>query len=385
MDISPNTTKRKKIKLPSYYRTILESNEINKSNKSLENKNNEEKNVSKKDQRKHYSIEIRTSKKYLTRKKQKRNQEIEFNSENGLFYNQEIDLNNPANILEIFKIKNYKKTPIYNTADEFNDIFIFYDNKNITKMNYYYNLRKEIYYLNIELLKIKQKIKENEICNSNTMKIKEKELNKINESFTNNNNLKQELNETKYKNNIISHCLNQNSCNLQLNKNKNKRQDDDKMCLLTKVNNLFNTCKSLGIEPNFELVSEKKDKKKNANYCLDEILFKLKYTTFIIDFLISQFKNYKSDDRGKNQLLIKLKNQIEKEHKNKKAEEQKMLIQKKDNKLRKKLEERNNKIYFLPYKKIGIIKNKRDSKKRNKSFEDKNIKKITFDDLLHDN
>ena len=117
--------KEKKIKLPSYYRTILESNEINKSNKSLENKNNEEKNVSKKDQRKHYSIEIRTSKKYLTRKKQKKNQEIEFNSENGLFYNQEIDLNSPANILEIFKIKNYKKSPTYNTADEFNDIFIF--------------------------------------------------------------------------------------------------------------------------------------------------------------------------------------------------------------------------------------------------------------------
>ena len=244
-------------------------------------------------------------------------------------------------------------------------------------MNYYYNLRKEIYYLNIELLKIQQKIKENEICNSNTMKIKEKELNKINESFTNNNNLKQELNQIKYKDNFISNCPNQNSCN--------KKQDDDKICLLTKVNNLFNTCKSLGIEPNFELVSEKKDKKKNANYCLDEILFKLKYTTFIIDYLISQFKNYKSDDRGKNQLLIKLKNEIDKEHKNKKAEEQKMLIQKKDNKLRKKLEERNNKIYFLPYKKIGIIKNKRDSKKRNKSFEDKNIKKIIVDDLLNDN
>ena len=57
-----------------------------------------------------------------------------------------------------------------------------------------------------------------------------------------------------------------------------------------------------------------------------------------------------------------------------------MLIQKKDNKLRKKLEERNNKIYFLPYKKIDIIKNKRDLKKRNKSIEDNNINKITFDE-----
>ena len=375
--------KEKKIKLPSYYRTILESNEIKKSNNSIENKNNEEINVSKKNQRKHYSIEIRTTKKHLTRKKQKKIQEIEFNSENGLFYNHEIDLNNPANILEIFKIKNYKKTPIYNTVEELNDIFIFYDNKNITLMNYYYNLRKEIYYLNIELLNIRQKIKENEIYNNNTMKIKEKEFNKINESFINNNNLNQELNKIKYKDNIISHYLNQNSFNLKLN--KNKKQDDDKMCLLTKVNNLFNTCKSSGIESNFELLSQKKDKKRNANYYLDEILFKLKYITFTIDYLISKFKYYNSGDYGQNQLLIRLKNEIEKEHKNKKADEQKMLIQKKVNKLRKKLEERNNKIYFLPYKKIDIIKNKRDSKKRNKSFENKKIKKITFDDLLDDN
>ena len=65
--------KEKKIKLPSYYRTILENNETKKSKIENKSKYTEEKSAIRKEhQRKHYSIEIRTSKKYFTRRKQKK-------------------------------------------------------------------------------------------------------------------------------------------------------------------------------------------------------------------------------------------------------------------------------------------------------------------------
>ena len=255
--------KEKKLVLPSYYRTILENiGKVKSKNIEKERYGEENKGV-KKDQRKYYSIEIRRSNRFLTKKKLKKLQENEFNSENGLFFNQELDLDNPLNIKEIIRIKNYKKTPIYNTVEEFNEVLIFYDNKNITKMKYYYNLRMEIYYLKLELMSIKEKTKQNEIYNDNSIKMKQKELNEIDDSVKFNINLKQKLNKSAYKEKIISNKINKTSI---YKMKSNQNQDEDKIGLLNKVNNLFNTCKLLGLKSDFELNTEKKDKKKEYNY-----------------------------------------------------------------------------------------------------------------------
>ena len=369
--------KEKKINLPSYYRTILENNDIKKDKYEEENKNI-------KKERKHYSIEIRSSKKHFSKKILLKNQDKEFSSEKGLFFYNEIDLENPINLKEIIKIKNYKKTPIYNSVEEFNDVFVFYDNQNIAKMKYYYNLKMQIYQLKIELQNLKKKIRENEIYYNNSVQVKEIELNKIDDCVKGNNNLKQELSKNINKDSSFVNNSYQNSHYLILNQNKEK--EEDKMCLLDKVNILFNTCKSLNIEQKLELSIDKKDKKnyKNNNE-LYEILYKLKYITFIIDYLISKFKIYNSIEFSKNKLLIKLKNEIEKNHKIEKAAEQRLQFEKKAIKLRKKLEERNNKIYFLPYRKIDINNNKKDSKNKNKSFDINNIQKMNFEDFLNNN
>jgi hypothetical protein len=375
--------KEKKLVLPSYYRTILENiGKVKSKNIEKERYGEENKSV-KKDQRKYYSIEIRRSNRFLTKKKLKKLQENEFNSENGLFFNQELDLDNPLNIKEIIRIKNYKKTPIYNTVEEFNEVLIFYDNKNITKMKYYYNLRMEIYYLKLELMSIKEKTKQNEIYNDNSIKMKQKELNELDDSVKFNINLKQKLNKSAYKEIIISNKINKASI---YKMKSNQNQDEDKIGLLNKVNNLFNTCKLLGLKSDFELNTEKKDKKKNIIINdLVEILSKLKFITFIIDYLLAKFKIYNSPENKKKELLNKLKNEIEKNHKIKNASEQRLQFQKKAIKLRKKLEERNNKISFLPKRKIEIFINKKDSKNKLKSIDVNKIKKINLDDLLYFN
>jgi len=372
--------KEKKLVLPSYYRTILESNKptnIKNDNSLIKENFDEIIKVSK--HRRFYSFDVRRSKKYFTKKKQTRILESEFNSENGLFFNYEIDLDNPVNIKEIIKIKNYKKYPIYNTVDEFKDAFIFYDNKNISKMKYYYNLRMQIYYLNKELLLIKEKTKENKINLDNSIKIKQKELNEINDIGKYKYNLIQKLNKNRYNDKIFSNNFIQNK---YYKFKYDKSQEENKLNLFKKINILFNTCKLLKLNTNYELKKDTKNRKKNDNIDLNEILSKLKYISYITDYLLVQFKIYNSNEYGQKELLNKLKNEIEKNHKLQYASEQRLHNQKKFLKLKKKLEERNNKIYFLPYRKVEFSKNKNDENNYNNHFEEKKIQKLFFDDLI---
>ena len=125
----------------------------------------------------------------------------------------------------------------------------------------------------------------------------------------------------------------------------------------------------------------KKDKIKNENNDLKDIVFQLKYISYVIDYLLEQFKIYNSNEYKQNKLLNKLKSEIEKDHKYKNANEQRLQIQKKSIKLRKKLEERNNKIYFLPYKKVDLYENK-SNEKSDRHFENKK-KKLYFEDLIN--
>ena len=369
--------KEKKITLPSYYRTILEnSSSINDNNKndnsSKEGSENKNIKFNKIGPRRFYSVHIRRSKRFLSHKKVKKNLDIPFNSENGLFYNQELDLENPLNIKEIRKIKNYKTLPIYNTLEELNEVLAFYDNKNIAQMEYYYSLRMEIFYLKKELISIKEETKKEEINHDNSILMKEKDLNEINDfiSFKNNliQKLKKSMNKQKYK------------------KIKFKEKKDKKnISLLKNVNNLYKTCKSLGLKSNLEVNKEKIEKNKYKLIDFNEILEKLKYITYIIDYLISKFKIYNSNEYEGKELLNKLKIEIEKNHKVENTAEQRKNIYKKNIELRKTLYERNNKIYFLPNRKLDFHYNKNFSKYKQKSFVDNQNHKLNFDDLINNN
>ena len=164
-----------------------------------------------------------------------------------------------------------------------------------------------------------------------------------------------------------------------------KIEDEEKLNLEDKINVLYNTCKLLGLKSNFDINKERKEKKKLEYNTIDEILLKLKYITYAIDYLLEKFKIYNSCEQGENKLLNKLKNEIEKNHKIENAAEQKLQIEKKAIKLRNKIEERNNRIYFLPYRKIDVHKNKNDNKTKVKRCDNDKTDKIEINDYLDSN
>ena len=378
--------KEKKLTLPSYYKTILENHDTKidkKENINFLVKPNDAK-LSKKEMKRFYSIDIRSSNKYNPKKKSKKNSDCDFNSENGIFYNYEIDLKNPLNLKEINKVKNYINYPIYSSIDEFKEHFTFFDNKNISLMKYYYNLRMQIFFLNKELAYIKEHTIQKEINHDNSVKTKEKELNEINNFIKFRNNLILQLKQSRQNDKIIPN--NKIKINNKYPKsNLYKIEDEEKLNLEDKINVLYNTCKLLGLKSNFDINKERKEKKKLEYNAINEILLKLKYITYAIDYLLEKFKIYNSCEQGENKLLNKLKNEIEKNHKIENAAEQKLQIEKKAIKLRNKIEERNNRIYFLPYRKIDVHKNKNDNKTKVKRCDNDKTDKIEINDYLDSN
>lgn len=65
--------------------------------------------------------------------------------------------------------------------------------------------------------------------------------------------------------------------------------------------------------------------------------------------------------------------------------EQKLQIEKKAIKLRNKIEERNSRIYFLPYRKIDAHKNKNGNKTKIKRIDNDKTEKIHINDYLDSN
>ena len=377
--------KEKKLTLPSYYKTIIENNDTKidkKENINLVVKPNDIK-LSKKELRRFYSIDIRSSNKNTPKKKYKKSSDCDFNSESGIFYNYEIDLRNPLNLKEINKVKNYINYPIYSSIDEFKEYFTFFDNKNISLMKYYYNLRMQLFFLNKELAYIKNHTRQKEINHDNSVKTKEKELNEINDFIKFKNNLILQLNKSRQNDRTIH---NNKITNKYPKFNLDKIEDEEKLNLEDKINVLYNTCKLLGLKSNFDINKEKKEKKKlEYNDEINEILLKLKYITYAIDYLLEKFKIYNSCEQGEKKLLNKLKNEIEKNHKIENAAEQKLQIEKKAIKLRNKIEERNNRIYFLPYRKIDAHKNKNGNKTKIKRIDNDKTEKIHINDYLDSN
>ena len=341
--------KEKRIILPSYYRTILENRDIKKKKKdgiievhhclSEQNIQNKKKNY----------------------KKMNAN---DFDNYNGLFYNCEINLDDPKNKNEINKIQKYKTNLIFKSVDEFYQIFNHFESNNISMMKYYYKLKMKIFYLKKENLDSKSIITRNQDMFNNILTSKQNEFNDLNNYIKYKNKVIQQLNLNKYNINLFPNSI-----------NKNK----DHYILFEKINKLYNTCKLLKI--NFNFSKEKNPGKNTPNYYLNKITFKLKYITFVLDYLLAKFKIYKNPNDGKSELLNKLKNEIEKNNKIRKAYEQRVKDKENIIKLKNKIEERNNKIYFLPYKKVEIYsKNKSQKDKSNKKNK---VKNIQFNDLFN--
>lgn len=342
--------KEKKLCLPSYYRTIIEKNKTKKLLRQSEI--HRSKSVCffipiKKEVKKLPYVKRKNSK-IFQKNQPKISPSNEFNSQNGLFYYLELDLNDPAYTEEINKIKSYKNHCIYNSIDEFEETFKFHEDTNIKLMKYYYDLKMNIFYYKRQLSDIKKYLKKQEDIDENSLRVRENDFNNLKEIFKNTMQLQQ-----KYKNN---NSVQDNNSDIYHYYCLSKK--DVNFTILNKIAILNDTCKLLGLKYKPEFLGEKKLKKNYKNTIVYEILSKLKYINFVVDFLLTKFAIYNSNNYEKKYELNKLKSEIEANHKIEKYTEQRLHNSKKDIILKNRLEERTNKIYFLLYKKMDILRNK---------------------------
>ena len=112
------------------------------------------------------------------------------------------------------------------------------------------------------------------------------------------------------------------------------------------------------------------------------MLFKLEFIEQSIDYLISKFNFYLNKDEESKELIKKIKNDIEKEHKMNKARIQKMIDLERIKLLKEKVEKKSNKIYFLKSRKLDLYKFKLIKEK--KGVDNDSNKIPTILDYLYD-
>ena len=357
--------KEKRICLPSYYKTIIEKNETKKEETKEKNIRLDLSKSSRQIIRKFYFIDVNNSKKISPKIKQNKKLYNNLNNESKLFFHSSIDLNSPVNIGEIKKIKNYRNHLIFNSVDELEDVFVSMEFKSIEMMKNYVKLKMEIAYFKKELSKIKNNLQQNENYKNNSYKTKEEQFNELKNYFISQMKIMQKLNINKYGDSISNDSISKD--NLYIYKKNNNEND-----IINKINVLYKTCKSLKIKFTLETDEEKKEK----NYSND-IVPKLKFINFTIDYILTKFRNY---DNKKKIKLKELRKEIERGHKIKNNIEQKIQNSKNLVEKQNKIIERNNKIYFLPYRKIDHFKNK--IAKKNIDLCERKSQKIQFYDLI---
>ena len=343
----------KKLVLPNYYKTIIEeSSDKSKYNRRASRKDEKDSKDNKKEANS-FLIKKDPSKRRDSRK-------YGFNdffpSSRNSINNQNINSNFAYKTArdETETIRKYRTNLAIKNADELKEKLELYANDNIILMEKNDMLYRQLFYLTKKLnndTKIKNEI---ENLNKNQIQIKEKELEEIKSNYKN-------------KKRIISSL-----------KVKNKEVGNDKNILLYKaVKKTYSTCRIM------DKNEIKIDKLQKPNTWREEILNMLEYSEIFVDNLLDKFKIYNNDNMEMLELIRKLSYNIDKKHKNDKAIKQKMKELEKSKELRKKFEERNNKIIFLPKKKLDISK---FHIKKEKNTKNKKINKIpTFEDyLFHD-
>jgi len=359
--------KEKKICLPSYYKTIIEKNEFKRGEA----------------RKKNIGLGFSKSSKQLTKANKKISPKIKqykkldnnLNNDSKLFFHSSIDLNNPVNIKEIKKIRNYKNNLIFNSVDELEDVFVSMENKIIEMMKYYGKLKLDIIYLKKNLSIIKNNLQQNENYNNNSYKTKEEEINELKNYFKSQIKIMQKLNINKFRNSVSNNFISKD--NFYIYKENNREN-----YIINKINNVYKNCKSLGIKFVLGTDEEKQDKKQDKKHSkntstLNDIMSKLKFINLTIDYILTKFRNY--DNKKKNKLK-ELRKEVERSHKIKNTIDQKIQNSKNFVEKQNKIIERNNKIYFLPYRKIELYKNK-NTKKSIDLYERKS-QKIQFYDLI---
>ena len=256
---------------------------------------------------------------------------------------------------EIYRLSNYKGKKIY-TAKEFLEEFTKYENENLRLINTYNNLQKDIFHLKNIKKKTKSINKEfNDyldinLNNQQTILNNLKEKNKL---------LQKERNGLLFtlKNTKLRRCVSDGSIKFNNSSNYKLKLKYQNSKLFLKIYEVLTniTKKNFIIEKNPQSTKEK------------EMLLMLKKIELLFDNLLRINREYSLKYVNE---IAEIKTKIEKERKTEKASQQRELLMKKFESTRNKIENRINKVYFLPRKKVEkyyslIIKKKNEYVKYN--------------------
>ena len=280
-------------------------------------------------------------------------------------FERNLDEGNIISDEEINKIKSYLKNPIFNEVGELMDSLDVFKNEIIFKNKDYYNLKSQIFSEKSWLLKHQSELINEKNNYEKIIKMKGIELEEIKEINNEKNLAKIDAKQNQKGDNLFMNLLNE----------KNKRIKYENYPLYIKINSLFETCKifQLNIKENKDIDKKKKD----SHPLIADILYKLTFITRIIDSIFLEFKYYKEHDTIKRELIKKMKNDIDKKHKDAKNLELKIKEKQKSIILFNKIEERNNKILFLSYRKVDKY-NMISKKSQNKKIKVKNTSFFNF-------
>ena len=280
-------------------------------------------------------------------------------------FERNLDEGNIISDEEINKIKSYLKNPIFNEVGELMDSLDVFKNEIIFKNEDYYNLKSQIFNEKSWLLKHQSELINEKNNYEKIIKLKGIELEEIKEINNEKKLAKIDAKQNQKGDNLFMNLLNE----------KNKRIKYENYPLYIKINSLFETCKifQLNIKENKDIDKKKKD----SHPLIADMLYKLTFITRIIDSIFLEFKYYKEHDTIKRELIKKIKNDIDKKHKDAKNLEQKIKEKQKSIILFNKIEERNNKILFLSYRKVDKY-NMISKKSQNKKIKVKNTSFFNF-------
>ena len=275
---------------------------------------------------------------------------------------------------EIDRIKNYKYKIIYENFDEFIHEYKKIEENTLQKIPIYYNIRKEIEYLKKEqqdLLNQKKKINQYEIhlIKDNEELLKNLKILFVNNSFkgtrlenirnfkispktSRNNSTIKNINQNFSINNTarIPKCYLFNSLSKECLGKIQKKGKFPKIYI--KIFEIFKNIINC-YDKNYNFDHHKNNLTKVDNTNESKMISMLECIEEFVNYLLDKNKYYKKN----NILYIQFKNVkslIEEENKQKKYIRQMEIMKEKRQDIINKIEERINKKYFLPYRKVGV-------------------------------
>ena len=274
--------------------------------------------------------------------------------------------------LEIERIIGFKLNLVFKTPEEFVESIDSLNNHNLLLLQSYDQLEMNLNLSKKELINIEKEKKGSiVIVSDDQMKEKQNELKKL---IKKNEVLKTHLNKLRSKKTLTKKFISRKSLSCKSLSDKKKIKVDFNLFknkIFNKITKIYESCKTFS---NKNLVDKLNRNLKKITSKESEIMFILEYIECLVDFLKESKRLYINEGIDL-QLLNNLIMEIDKKRKLEKPDKQKLEDIIKNQKLKKIIQSRNNKILFLPLRKVDSYR----GLKRRKKIKD--LKKIIDDDF----